>query len=76
MMEQKRRVAGLKLKAALCRKNILRMVRAGGHGHVGGALSAMDVVTALYFDKMNVDPKNPRMEGRDRFLLSAGHKCL
>ncbi len=75
-MDQKKRVAELKLKAALCRKNVLRMVRAGGHGHIGGALSAMDVVTGLYFDKMNVDPADPKMPGRDRFILSAGHKCL
>lgn len=75
-MADKQRVTQLKLQAAKCRKNVLRMVRAGGHGHVGGALSAMDIVTALYFDSMKVDPENPNMEDRDRFLLSAGHKCL
>lgn len=52
------------------------MVRAGGHGHVGGALSSIDIVTALYFEQMNIDPVHPRMKNRDRFLLSAGHKCL
>ena len=52
------------------------MIRAGGHGHVGGALSAMDIVTALYFDKMNVSPEEADHPDRDRFLLSAGHKCL
>ena len=66
----------LELEAAKCRLNVLRMIRAGGHGHVGGALSAMDIVTALYFYKMKVDPANPQMEDRDRFILSAGHKCL
>lgn len=75
-MADKKRVANLKLQAAKCRQNVLRMVRAGEHGHVGGALSSLDIVTALYFDKMNVDPENPKMEDRDRFLLSAGHKCL
>ncbi|BEU88882.1 transketolase [Selenomonas sp. TAMA-11512] len=75
-MGDKKRVVQLKKLAALCRKNVLRMIRAGGHGHVGGAMSAVDIVTALYFDKMNVDPKNPKMENRDRFILSAGHKCL
>ncbi|MBQ9156511.1 MAG: transketolase [Eubacterium sp.] len=75
-MADKKRTASLKLTAAKCRQNVLRMVRAGGHGHVGGALSALDIVTALYFDTMNVDPENPKMEDRDRFLLSAGHKCL
>ncbi|MCI8327369.1 MAG: transketolase, partial [Lachnospiraceae bacterium] len=52
------------------------MLRASGHGHVGGALSSMDIVTALYFYKMNVRPEEPGWEDRDRFLLSAGHKCL
>ncbi|MBR0092900.1 MAG: transketolase [Lachnospiraceae bacterium] len=75
-MDRKERVTRLRLTAARCRKNILRMVRAGGHGHVGGALSAMDVVSALYFDKMRIDPENPKDPDRDRFLLSAGHKCL
>ena len=49
-MADKIRVAKLKLTAARARQNVLRMVRAGGHGHVGGALSAIDIVTALYFD--------------------------
>lgn len=75
-MADAKRVARLKLQAALCRKNVLRMVRAGGHGHVGGALSAIDIVTALYYDKMNADPSDPKNENRDRFLLSAGHKCM
>lgn len=72
----KKQLTELKLQATRCRLNVLRMVRAGGHGHIGGAFSAMDIVTALYFYKMNVDPKNPKMEDRDRFILSAGHKCL
>lgn len=75
-MANKKRVAELKLQAAKCRQNVLRMVRAGGHGHIGGALSSIDIVTALYFDIMNIDPENPKREDRDRFLLSAGHKCL
>lgn len=70
------RVLNMELTAARCRQNILRMIRAAHHGHVGGAMSAMDVVTALYFDKMNVDPKDPKKPDRDRFILSAGHKCL
>ena len=75
MVDQKR-VLKLKIAAANCRKNVFRMIKASGHGHVGGALSAIDVVTALYFDKMNIDPADYKMENRDRFLLSAGHKCL
>lgn len=72
----KKELIELKLHATKCRLNVLRMVKASGHGHIGGAYSAMDIVTALYFYKMNVDPKNPQMEDRDRFILSAGHKCL
>lgn len=70
------RVLKLKREAARSRLNLLRMVRAGGHGHVGGALSCLDIVTALYFDHMNVKPEDPAWPDRDRFLLSAGHKCL
>jgi len=66
----------LKISAANSRLNVMRMLRAGGSGHVGGAFSAIDIVTALYFSKMNVDPKDPKMPVRDRFILSAGHKCL
>lgn len=69
-------LAGLKLQAAICRLSVLRMLRASHHGHIGGAFSAMDIVTALYFYKMHIDPKNPAMTDRDRFILSAGHKCL
>lgn len=58
------------------RRNILRMIRAGKAGHVGGALSSAEILTALYFRIMKVDPLNPKWPGRDRFILSAGHKCL
>lgn len=58
------------------RRNILRMIRAGKAGHVGGALSSAEILTALYFRIMKVDPLNPKWPGRDRFVLSAGHKCL
>ncbi len=66
----------LKLQAANCRLSVLRMLRASHHGHIGGAFSAMDIVTALYFYKMRIDPARPDREDRDRFILSAGHKCL
>ena len=58
------------------RKNVLRLMRAGRMGHIGGALSAIDIMTALYFKIMQVDPQNPDWPQRDRFVLSAGHKCL
>lgn len=44
-----------------------------GSGHIGGALSAMDIMTILYHKYMNIDPKNPEWEDRDRFILSKGH---
>ncbi len=53
----------------------VRMVYEGKDGHPGPALSVADIVTALYFDVMNVDPKNPQWEDRDRFILSKGHAC-
>lgn len=71
-----RLITELQLDAALCRANVLRMVRAGGHGHIGGAFSAIDIITALYFYKMNVKPDEPRYKDRDRFILSAGHKAM
>ena len=62
--------------AARCRRKVLRMIQAGGAGHMGGAMSCIDIVTALYFYAMNTDPKNPGLPARDRFILSAGHKCM
>jgi transketolase len=62
--------------AARCRRKVIRMIEAGHAGHMGGALSCLDIVTALYFYAMKVDPRNPQMPGRDRFILSAGHKCM
>lgn len=55
------------------RKHIVEMLTESASGHPGGSLSAADILTALYFDEMNIDPKNPKMEDRDRFVLSKGH---
>ena len=44
-----------------------------GVGHIGGAMSVVDILTVLYYDKMNVDPANPRMETRDKLVVSKGH---
>lgn len=55
------------------RVDIIKAVHFAGSGHPGGSLSACDLVTALYFKEMNIDPKNPNMEGRDKFILSKGH---
>jgi transketolase len=62
--------------AVQIRRNVLRLMKAGRMGHIGGALSAVDILTALYFKVMRVDPQNPNWQQRDRFILSAGHKCL
>jgi len=66
----------LKRMAVTIRKDILRMVKAGHAGHIGGALSSADILTALYFKIMRTQPHNPSWPQRDRFVLSAGHKCL
>ena len=62
--------------SALCRQlrqDVLEMIHAAGSGHPGGSLSAVEILTALYFDVMKVDPKNPSDPHRDRFILSKGH---
>ena len=66
----------LQIEAELARLNVLRMVRAGGSGQLGGALSCIDIVTALDFATMRVNPQAPKDPNRDRFLLSAGHKAM
>ncbi len=55
------------------RKGIVTGVYSAKAGHPGGSLSAADMFTFLYFEEMNIDPENPKMEGRDRFVLSKGH---
>ena len=55
------------------RKNILIGVHAAKAGHPGGSMSAADILAYLYFEELNVDPKNPKWEDRDRFVLSKGH---
>jgi transketolase len=66
----------LEFTALNIRRNIIRLIKAGGSGHVGGALSSVEILTALYFKLLNIDPGNPKWPLRDRFVLSAGHKCL
>ncbi|MGF6947794.1 transketolase [Neobacillus sp. B4I6] len=68
-------VEELKQKAIELRKTALTMIHEAQSGHPGGSLSAADVVTALYFSEMNIDPTNPQWEDRDRFVLSKGHVC-
>ena len=66
-------ISFLKEKAKEIRKSIVSMITEAKSGHPGGSLSATDILTALYFSEMNVDPTNPKMVGRDRFVLSKGH---
>ena len=68
-------VEELKEQAKELRKTALTMIYKAQSGHPGGSLSAADIVTALYFGEMNVDPKNPGWPDRDRFILSKGHVC-
>ena len=63
----------LQITANEIRKGIVTAVHSAKAGHPGGSLSAADVFTFLYFEEMNIDPKNPDMEARDRFVLSKGH---
>ena len=63
----------LQKMAVEVRKNLLTSLHAAKAGHPGGSLSAADIFTYLYFEEMNVDPKNPKLEDRDRFVLSKGH---
>lgn len=69
----KKRITELKEIATNVRKNALTAVHAAGSGHPGGSLSIADVLTLLYFEVMNVDPKYPNNPDRDRLVLSKGH---
>lgn len=69
----KKRVTELSIIANKVRKNALTAVYNAASGHPGGSLSIADVLTLLYFEVMNVDPKNPDNPDRDRFVLSKGH---
>lgn len=63
----------LQIKACTVRMGVIEGVFNAKSGHPGGSLSVADILTYLYFDHMNVDPKNPKDEDRDRFVLSKGH---
>lgn len=69
------RIAGLRKKAVTLRKHIIRMTHQVQSGHPGGSMSACDLVTALYFHVLRVDPKHPTWPERDKFVLSKGHAC-
>ena len=67
------RIVELKNIANDVRIGIIDSTHAAKCGHPGGSLSIADILTYLYFEKMNIDPENPKMENRDRFVLSKGH---
>ena len=68
-------VEELKERAKELRKTALTMIYEAQSGHPGGALSAADLVAALYYRELNINPKEPRWPERDRFILSKGHAC-
>lgn len=65
--------AKLKETARTIRQDIIEMLAESNSGHPGGSLSAVEILTALYFSEMNVNPDDPHCEDRDRFVLSKGH---
>lgn len=68
-------IRDLKIKSNLIRQESIRMTCAAASGHPGGSLSEADILAALYFHAMAIDPQNPKWMNRDRLLLSKGHAC-
>ncbi len=66
-------IAALTEKAWEIRRKIIKTIVWAGGGHVGGALSQVDILVILYYHYMNIDPQNPKWENRDRLILSKGH---
>ncbi len=74
-MADKNLVLELEKKAIEVRLTVLDMIHKAKSGHPGGSLSATDFMTALYFNELNINPKEPKWADRDRFVLSKGHVC-
>ncbi len=74
-MDKASLVKSIEQKALEIRKDSIRMTTKAGSGHPGGSLSAADIFATIYFHALNHNPKQPDWEGRDRFVLSAGHIC-
>lgn len=72
-MQEKLTADELTLKAWRMRLDMIESLNAAGSGHPGGSLSIAEILSVLYFSEMNIDPQNPTMENRDRFVLSKGH---
>ncbi len=75
MVQEPLTVRELEETAVAIRSSIIDMICTAKAGHPGGSLSATDIVTALYFRIMRIDPQNPTWSDRDRFILSKGHAC-
>jgi transketolase len=73
LMFQDKFLIELEERALAVRRSIVRMIYHGGSGHPGGSLSCTDILVALYFNLMNIDPNQPSMYDRDRFILSKAH---
>lgn len=63
------------VKTAQLRQNILKMLCLAKSGHSGGSLSCVEILYSLYYNVMQIDPKHPKWEDRDRFVMSKGHSC-
>lgn len=72
-MKEQQRIPLWQEKSLDARKLVLEAIHAAGSGHLGGAMSILDALVVLYSDVMNIDPKNPKLESRDRFVMSKGH---
>jgi transketolase len=66
-------IKALELQAEKIRKRVVELIYSSKSGHIGGALSSVEIETALYFKVMQINPMNPQAENRDRFILSKGH---
>ena len=75
IMTQTKNVIELAAITKGIRRHIIEMITAAKSGHPGGSLSAVEIVTTLYFDHMRHDPQNPKWPDRDRIILSKGHAC-
>lgn len=75
MADKKAVIKKLEERARVFRREIVEMIYKAGSGHPGGSLSAIDLINALYYYKLKIEPKNPHWEDRDRFILSKGHCC-
>src|SRR5690348_11182100 len=69
-------IAKLERIATKLRRHMLTMASGKGQGYIGQGLGIADLLAALYFSEMKYDPRNPRWENRDRFILSTGHYSI